>query len=49
MFFLHQTPSDKVIAFHGDPDKSLSVDESRKIFAAWKAIGANVQYTEFPP
>jgi predicted peptidase len=34
--------------FHGDADKSVSVDQSRQMFAALKAIGANVQYTEFP-
>jgi predicted peptidase len=33
--------------FHGDADKSVSVEESRKMVAALKAIGANVQYTEF--
>lgn len=34
--------------FHGDADKSVPVDESRKMAAALKAIGANVQYTELP-
>lgn len=34
--------------FHGDADKSVSVEESRKMFAALKALGANVQYTELP-
>ena len=34
--------------FHGDADKTVSVEESRKMAAALKAIGANVQYTEFP-
>ena len=34
--------------FHGDADKSVSVEESRKMAAALKAVGANVQYTEFP-
>ena len=34
--------------FHGDADKSVSVEESRKMVAALEAIGANVQYTEFP-
>ena len=34
--------------FHGDADKSVSVEESRKMAAALKAIGANVQYTELP-
>jgi predicted peptidase len=34
--------------FHGDADQSVSVEESRHMFAALKAIGANVQYTELP-
>ena len=34
--------------FHGDADKTVSVEDSRKMAAALKAIGANVQYTEFP-
>jgi predicted peptidase len=34
--------------FHGDADPTVSVDESRRMAAALKAIGANVQYTEFP-
>ena len=34
--------------FHGDADQAVSVEESRKMFAALKAIGADVQYTELP-
>jgi len=34
--------------FHGDADQSVSVEESRKMNAALKKIGANVQYTELP-
>jgi predicted peptidase len=34
--------------FHGDADKNVTVEESRKMAAALKAVGANVQYTEFP-
>jgi len=34
--------------FHGDADQNVSVEESRKMFAALKAIGADVQYTELP-
>src|SRR5438270_179709 len=34
--------------FHGDADKNVDVNESRRMFAALKAVGANVQYTEFP-
>ena len=40
-----QTP---IWIFHGDADESVSVEESRKMFAALKAIGADVEYTEFP-
>jgi predicted peptidase len=34
--------------FHGDADATVSVEESRHMFSALKAIGANVQYTELP-
>ncbi len=34
--------------FHGDADKNVSVEESRNMTKALKAIGADVQYTEFP-
>lgn len=34
--------------FHGDADQNVSVEESRKMFAALKSIGADVQYTELP-
>jgi predicted peptidase len=34
--------------FHGDADQSVSVEESRKMAAALKGTGANVQYTELP-
>ena len=34
--------------FHGDADPTAPVEESRHMYAALKAIGANVQYTEFP-
>ena len=34
--------------FHGDADRSVPVEESRKMFAALKKIGADVQYTELP-
>jgi predicted peptidase len=32
--------------FHGDADPVVSVEESRRMAAALKALGANVQYTE---
>ena len=34
--------------FHGDADQAVSVEVSRKMFAALKALGADVQYTELP-
>lgn len=34
--------------FHGEADKTVSVEESRRMAAALKTVGANVQYTEFP-
>jgi len=34
--------------FHGDADKNVTVEESRKMAAALRAIGGNVQYTEIP-
>jgi predicted peptidase len=34
--------------FHGDADGVVPVDESRRMFAALKAGGASVQYTELP-
>lgn len=34
--------------FHGDADPTVNVEVSRRMAAALKAAGANVQYTEFP-
>ena len=34
--------------FHGAQDETVPPTDDRKIFAAFKAIGGNVQYTEFP-
>ena len=34
--------------FHGDADRLVSVEESRKMAAALKALSADVQYTELP-
>src|SRR5215471_9153396 len=34
--------------FHGDADQNVPVEESRKMFAALKTVGADVQYTELP-
>ena len=42
---LHQVP---VWIFHGAKDDAVSPVDDRKTFAAFKAAGAEVQYTEFP-
>jgi predicted peptidase len=34
--------------FHGDADTNVDVEQSRKMTAALKSVGANVQYTELP-
>jgi predicted peptidase len=34
--------------FHGDMDQSVTVENSRKMFAALQAVKGNVQYTELP-
>ena len=47
-FIARKVVSLPVWIFHGDADKNVSVEESRKMAAALKAVGANVQYTEFP-
>ena len=43
-----QVSSIPIWIFHGDADQNVSVEESRKMFAALKSIGADVQYTELP-
>ena len=43
-----QVSSLPIWVFHGDADKNVSVEESRNMVKALKAISANVQYTEFP-
>ena len=48
IFIAKRVSSIPLWIFHGDADKTVSVGESRKMAAALKAIGANVQYTEFP-
>ena len=47
-FVAKNVSSIPVWIFHGDADKNVPVEESRKMAAALKAIGANVQYTELP-
>lgn len=46
-FIAKRVSSIPIWIFHGDADQSVSVEESRKMAAALKGIGANVQYTEF--
>lgn len=43
-----QVSSIPIWIFHGDVDQDVPVEESRKMVAALKAIGANVQYSELP-
>jgi predicted peptidase len=47
-FIARRVSSIPIWIFHGDADKSVSVEESRKMAAALKAIGADVQYAELP-
>src|SRR6266545_5869453 len=47
-FIAKKVASIPVWIFHGEADKTVSVGESRKMAAALKAVGANVQYTELP-
>jgi predicted peptidase len=44
-FVAKQVSTLPIWIFHGDADKSVSVEESRNMLKALKAIGANVQYT----
>lgn len=46
-FIAKKVASIPVWIFHGDADKTVTVEESRKMAAALRAVGANVQYTEF--
>lgn len=43
---LIQKQSTPVYCFHGDKDKTLPVENSRRLFAKGKAVGADIQYTE---
>ncbi|MFZ9941030.1 MAG: alpha/beta hydrolase fold domain-containing protein [Luteolibacter sp.] len=38
--------STPVYCFHGDKDPTLPVENSRRLFAAGKKVGADIQYTE---
>jgi acetyl esterase/lipase len=38
--------STPVYCFHGDKDTTLSVENSRRLFARGKEVGADIQYTE---
>jgi predicted peptidase len=48
LYVARQVATLPIWVFHGDADKSVSVEESRHMVKALKSIGANVQYTEFP-
>ncbi len=37
-----------VWVFHGDADRRVPVEQSRRIVAALKTVSARVQYTELP-
>jgi acetyl esterase/lipase len=43
---LIQKQSTPVYCFHGDKDTTLSVENSRRLYAKGKAVGADIQYTE---
>jgi predicted peptidase len=42
---IHNLP---IWIFHGDADQTVPVEESRRLVAALKAVGASVRYTEYP-
>ena len=44
--YLIQKGSTPVYCFHGDKDTTLSVENSRRLYAKGKAVGADIQYTE---
>lgn len=46
--FALRVPKVPIWVFHGDADRVVSVEESRKMVAALKVLGADVRYTEFP-
>ncbi len=48
LYVARQVATLPVWVFHGDADKSVSVEESRNMVKALRSIRANVQYTEFP-
>ena len=37
-----------IMIFHGETDASIPVEQSRRLVAALKQIGADVHYTEYP-
>jgi acetyl esterase/lipase len=43
---LIQKTSTPVYCFHGDKDTTLPVENSRRLFARGKEVGADIQYTE---
>ena len=42
---IHHIP---IMIFHGETDGSIPVEQSRRLFAALKKIGADAHYTEYP-
>jgi len=42
---IHHIP---IMIFHGETDASIPVEQSRRLFAALRKIGADVHYTEYP-
>ena len=44
--YLIQKESTPVYCFHGDKYTTLSVENSRRLYAKGKAVGADIQYTE---
>jgi predicted peptidase len=43
---LIQKGSTPIYCFHGDQDTALPVENSRRLYAKGKAVGADIQYTE---
>ena len=48
MYIARRTSSIPIWIYHGDKDDVVSPEESRKMFAALKTVGADVRYTEVP-
>jgi predicted peptidase len=48
LYVARQVAALPIWVFHGDSDRVVSVEESRNMVKALKALGADVQYTELP-